>query len=369
MKTKLLVICLSSIVFIYTSISLYKIITTTAPDFSVFYYATQDILRLHNPYTDKSLFTVFNYPVITSIVFSPFALIPYQFAQGVFILLSWLSLLLIIYVSLKLVNKLTRQIFLFCSSLALLSFPVKFTFGMGQSNLIAYALLLSGFYFYQQKKILFTVLLLTLAIIFKPVFCFLLLFFLLQKSWKVFFITSITLVFCNFITLLLDYNDTLFYIISVVPHLFTTTGREVYYNQGILGFISRLTGSLLLRGRITMVSNLGIVSYLTVKRRADLNLLFSLFLITLVLVDSLSWQHHFVFLIFPFIVVGEEILKQKNKVAISLLIFAYVLVNANIKHPQTFNYFPVNILLSHVFYGAILLFGILVLKIFEKKEN
>jgi len=79
-----------------------------------------------------------------------------------------------------------------------------------------------------------------------------------------------------------------------------------------------------------------------------LGLLVSLNLI----VNNFSWQHHFVFMIFPFLVTLFYV--QKIKINLKLLFVlsvSYLLISFNLKNP---NVVPV-LLQSHVFYGAILL--------------
>lgn len=355
----------------YFFISLFKIIRTFAPDFQVYYYSAYDIVHHINPYTDKTLFTVFNYPPVTTIVFFPFLIFPYHIAQGIFTIVNGISLFGILCVSLLLLeDTVVIKKFLFFFSFVFLSFPVKFTLGMGQSNLIASFFLLYGFYLYRKDKQHFAVFLLVLAILFKPTVIFLLLFFLLKKLWKIPLLTISILLLLSVCMGLLYQKETYHYFFSVTPCLFTASGRGIYYNQGVMGFIARLTNNLFLRTFITDLLNIGLISllsYVTVKRKIETNLLFSLFLTTLVLIDTLSWQHHFVFLIFPFIFAGSVLWKQKRIVLLMLLFIAYVLVSWNIKNSEQFFYFPQILLLSHVFYGTVLLLWILIMMCFNKK--
>ena len=59
---------------IYVIFSLTKIVTTTAPDFPSFYAATVDLLHHKNPYSDKHIPIVYNYPSVTTLFILPFIL-------------------------------------------------------------------------------------------------------------------------------------------------------------------------------------------------------------------------------------------------------------------------------------------------------
>jgi len=58
----------------YVCYSLFRIITTFAPDFSVYYGATQELLSGSDPYRSPQLFTGFGYPPFTAVAYLPFLL-------------------------------------------------------------------------------------------------------------------------------------------------------------------------------------------------------------------------------------------------------------------------------------------------------
>ena len=76
-----------------TSISLYKIITTTAPDYSVLWNAAKDLPTSKNPYLNKELYTGIGYPPNTLLFYLPFSLLPYEISQALFVLLSLIALI------------------------------------------------------------------------------------------------------------------------------------------------------------------------------------------------------------------------------------------------------------------------------------
>ena len=139
-------------------------------------------------------------------------------------------------------------------------------------------------------------------------------------------------------------------------------GREIYYNQGIMGFISRITSDLTVRKDVTVVISLlltTVCGYFATKKQNKIHV-FSLFIITLTLIDTLSWQHHFIWLIFPFIATAVTLHRKKMAVPGILLCISYLLTAWNFKHPEIYAHFPAVLFLSNQFYGAILLWGIII---------
>jgi hypothetical protein len=227
---------------------------------------------------------------------------------------------------------------------------------MGQQNSIAFLLLLFAYLFYRNKSPVFSGIFLGLSVSFKPVLGFVGLFFVIEKAW--------TVIFWAFVTIVAE-TALLFSIVRL--NLFTDwvrqtllylplSGREVYYNQGFSGFISRITQNTLLIKSSLVVFSLSVLSAIiaATRRVRDKNLIFSLLIISLLLLDTLSWQHHFVWLIFPFIVLTRHIIKSKNTVSSVLMVAAYLLVSWNFKTPANYP----TILISNQFYGTIILWGI-----------
>lgn len=364
-KIDALIILFFLATFAYMIVSLLKIITTTAPDFPVYYFSTLDFVVGKNAYIDGNLPTMFIYPVITSLLYLPFLMFSYEISQGIFVILSVLAVPSIVYISLKIIYKhfSWRHIFIF-TSLAYLSFPTKFTLGMGQINLLALLFLMVGYYLYSKKKLVESGMTIALALLAKPVLCFILIFFIAKNAWKLIFVLSGTLIFLLFMSFMLfGYEMELFYLQQIVPELLKgDTGRDIYYNQGFLGFFSRQIDVVPLRNFLTYGISLGLLIYTLYKihvQKLDDNRIFSLLLTLLPLTHTLSWQHHFVFLIFPYIFATNVILKYKKNYFIFLLTFSYLLISLNIKNPEIFINSQFILLLSHTFFGGLILLVLL----------
>jgi len=357
---KILIFVLAFFIFLHTLSAFLKIIGTTAPDFSVYYYSTLDLVHNINPYTDKKLFTVFNYPILTNLVYLPFILLPYQLAQGLFIFLSLISIIGIVYFSFKLLKiKLSIYSFLLVLSLTFLAFPIKFTLGMGQSNLLAYFGLLFGIWLYQKKQIAQSGLVVGMVILIKPILGIFLLYFLIKRP-KMIIYSFLIIITAFLITVFFGkFPLYVYYLKHLIPNLFSSQGKEVYYNQSLTGFISRLDFNQNLGQWFNYLISISLTIYVILKlKNQKTNHSIATLLCLLLIINPLSWQHHFVFLIFPFILVGKTLNKKSLKNIIALIII-YFLLSTNIQNPQQLSNFPFSLILSHYLYGTILLLFIL----------
>ncbi len=360
---RIAIIAISLVIFTQSLISFFHTATTFTPDFSIFYHSALNILHGKSIYHDISFYTAFNYPFTTALLYIPFTFLPYQVAQEIFVVLNIMCAFGCVFLSFRIMRiNPTFPLFFFIVSLFLFSFPTKYTIGMGQSNLMGYACVLFSFLLWQRKRLTFSLLFFILAVILKPTLGFLILFYIVKREWKytLRFFASLCIIFLVFPFLLGKGNEVTIYVKDIIPHLFTMSGREVYYNQGFSGFISRIFPQLFIRSIFSNIFAVSMISLIFVTRKVDSEKLFAVLLTSLVLLDALSWQHHFVFLLLPLLLVAQIALKQNNKVHILLFIFIYLLIAGNIKNPLFFQQFPDSLVLSHAFFGSILLLVLLI---------
>lgn len=340
--------------------SFIRLTSTVAPDFNVLFLAAGDLLKKLNPYLNSFIFTGVGYPPNTLLFYLFFNHWPYQIAQNMFLVISFLSLIFSIWISFKIL-KIKPSLLLFSTYLLLivLCFPSKFTFGMGQNNFIALTLLLLSFWFFIKKKDILSGLFLGLVVSFKTIFIFFLFFYLLKRKWKILLSGLFTIFLLVILTgEVFGWHLYSFYFFKVIPPLLNLEGREIYYNQGLTGFISRMTYDLNLRKYLTYFVSIVIIAIstlLSMKKKDNNNLQFSLFITTLVIVDSLSWQHHFVWLLFPFMVIAQKLFERKRISEIILLTLSYTLISWNFKVYPDFSLLN-PFVMSHVFIGTILLY-------------
>jgi alpha-1,2-mannosyltransferase len=360
---KFLIVVFFLVGFIRISlINLPWIYSSIGPDFTQVWISAKDLLAGKEPYLDPNLGYQNAYPPVSEIFFLPFALLSHQVALVVFTYISFASIIGSVFLSLKIVmKKIPWHYFLLFTGLSFTSFPIRFSLGMGQVNMIVLFLLLLAVYLETKatKNSLIAGLSLGVAIALKPIFAFFLLFFMLKKSWKVVLISSFFVAFL-IVTSLVFWPTQIWlswYQTGILPSVsYKAPYIYVYQNQGIFGFLSRLISNFNARiylSRAAAVILVPLASYLAYKKK-EFNLGLSFFIITLLLLDITSWQHHFVWLMFPFVVLLNYIVKTKNTGLLVLLVISYVLVSWNIKY----DYLYPGIILSNQFYGAVILWGI-----------
>lgn len=350
-------ISLSLILCLYRLVSLWN---RNFPDFETFYFATHALTVGLNPFNNQFSQTFFISPIFTCLFYLPFVFLPLKVAGNIFLLVSFMSLITFTYVCLSLVNKLSLVSFFTVLILVNLSFPVKFTLGMGQANLIACLLALLSFKYSLKNKQILAGLFISLAIVIKPVLGFIMIFYLLKKNWGIIIGSSAVIAFLTFLTsavfgfkFYLDY-------VSIVQRVSKPWLVEPYYNQGIRAFVSRFISNQETGKSTVVFLDLLLVFYLAlanfIKSIPSRNL-FSQTLIILNLIDPISWQHHFVFLLFPFIFIFFEMTKFKEKkyLFFTLLAISYLLISFNLTNPQAFRGFFGLVVQSHAFFGSLIL--------------
>lgn len=353
---------ISLVIFIISFIlilgNLNRIISTSAPDFGVLLIGAKDMLKGVNPYTDPTIYTPNAYPPISEVFYLPLGLLPYTKALGIFTFISFASIVGSVFLSLKLVSgKVPWHYFLLFLAASVMSFPTKYSLGMGQINPLVLFLLLLAVFLDTKEKPTLAGIIFGVSIALKPIFAFFLLFFVLKKSWKPVITSILTVAALTICTLIFwpIQNWFSWYETAILP-LANFAGREAYVNQGVVAFISRFVANINLRIYLNaiMTTILVALSIFYAIRQKDKNLVLSLFILVLLLFDTTSWQHHFVWLIFPFITLFMNTVKNKKSVFMVFLAASYLLVSWNFKNPG-----PIPMLLvSNQFYGTLILLGI-----------
>lgn len=343
------------------------------PDFSQYFYGLKTIIHGLNPYiADQNSLTPTVYPPFVLLLLSPFGFLPIFWAGKVWTFFSIIFLFSAVYFIFKIYNK---KIFsnsgFIVLGLVCLSFPVKFTLGMGQiNNLILFLFVLSIYFLEKKKKYLSSFFLaMSLAIKLFPIFF--PLYFLLKRKWKLLFFTFITISLFYLVSFLINPKINIYFYQNILP-TFLSGWKTDYYNQSLTGFIGRSISEDYLRSLIRYVLSaiFILISFFVIFKslvntklaNMHLGLLVSLNLI----VNSFSWQHHFVFMIFPFIVTLFYIQKIKNHLFFLTLIFiSYILISFNLKDPSIV---PI-LLRSHVFYGVVIMWVLQVFLIWKDSHK
>lgn len=321
------------------------------PDFSQYYFGAKSV----NPYLHGVI-----YPPLSIVIFALLTFLPFFLSEKIWTVLSFIALFFSVYLIFKIYK---QQIFSTLGFLVLglvcFSFPVKFTLGMGQINNFILLLFVSAIYFLNQKKNhLRSALLFSLSFSLKLFPAFILIYFLLARKWKWLSAFVISLIILSLIAFVLaGPKINLYFYQNFLPTLLTGWKTD-YYNQALTGFIGRSLAPGIFRELLKDVLSMAfiLISFLvifrTLKNEKLLNMHLGLLVSLNLIVNNFSWQHHFVFLIFPFLATLFFVQNLKNNLKFIFIIFiSYVLISFNLKNPSTV---PV-LLQSHVFYGAVLL--------------
>lgn len=338
---------LPKILFIGTLLIMLKVLFLgTYPDFSAYYYSS----------TEKN---ILNYPPIVTVLFSIFSFLPLGVASKVWAFLS----IIFLFISLHLCFRLFKIRFmsstgLILSSLVFNFFPVKFTLGMGQLNLLVLMFVAFTLYFYIKGRDSYSGICLGISVMLKLFPVLLLLYFLLIKKYKIFLCSVVTIISMGGVSYLFIKPEINNYYWQHLFSFFSSTPAG-YYNQALSGFLARQFDSFFLREvlRVAISAFLVAFSFWIILRKninnfSRITLEFGLLITLNVFINGYAWQHHFVWLILPFVIVFFYLKNRKLGVRYySFLGISYLLVSGNLKNPFSF---PI-ISQSHVFFGAILL--------------
>lgn len=339
-------------------------------DFPQYFEAARMVFSGQNPYVH--LLTSpgpFNYPPPVFLFLFWLNFLPFNLAGAVWNVLSLVSFLIAIWLSMKLVIKKNWLLFLLLTVLFTLPFfPEKFNLGNGQINNFILLMVVGSFYFYLRRKNYPGALLLALATSIKLVPGIFLLYFVVKKDWTfvarfIVILTGLFLVPLIF----LPWDIEKIYYFRVFFNAFSSGGKAVYYNQSLMAFLSRsfVTESA---ARVGMYLGSLILVLLTVWRGRKISfprLLAALFSLML-MVNPLSWQHHFVFAVPALIILlTQSTLSRKNLASWATLVVSYLLLSWNFRKPGgvpgEFSW-----LLSNQFLGVLLLW---LIALFEEKMD
>lgn len=337
---------------------------TFYPDFNVYYYATKDALHHINPYT-KIYFTGFAYPPTVLPILIPFTLFPFSIAEKIWTTISLLCLFISLFTIFRTTSNLSLIEKLSISGLVFLFFPVKFTLGMGQINLVVLLFISLGIYFYL-KRINLSGVFFGLALLLKIFPVLFLVYFILLKKWRLLGIILLTCLAGTGLTLLLfGYQIFMQFINHNLSDIFFSQKTD-YYNQALSGFLGRSylknTTEYIFRVLITAILILITFFVLWVKKNKSLG--FSLLLALSLITNTYSWQHHFVWLIPAFIFTYAEIKRLRSWFFHVFLGLSYLLVAYNMTNPHKFP----TLIQSHVFYGVLMLWVVILLLMLKEKS-
>jgi hypothetical protein len=226
----------------------------------------------------------------------------------------------------------------------LLFSPVLHTLLLGESNFAVLLALCTAFYLFKTNRKAGAGIALGLATIVKISPICLLLYFLWKKQLKVFFAGVVTIIaLLGFSILAVGINPHRTYFTQVLPSLFEHDAFP-HLNHSLRGFLGRifsdsaytysiLDGAASAKPIAFMLSALVVsitilACFPPFKMRGSFELEFSLVIIAMLLVSSVTWEHHLVWLVLPYAVLITQAKRQRLLVGLPAAL-SYVLIDAH----------------------------------------
>lgn len=322
-------------------------------DFEIYYTYTKMFLSGNNPYAQN---VPLNYPPSALLFFTSFSLLSQKTPEVVFTTLSIIALLTSLYLLTKpSIKSLSWKLIII--ALMLQSFPVKFTLGMGQINLIVLFFLSLAFINDQKNKQTMAGIYWGMAMMIKLIPCPLIIYFLVRKKLKTAAV-GLTLLLSSNLAMLYFYPGMLKYFQTILPYLSSPVGKGIsIYDQSLRAFFMRL--GLPQSYELSIFIGIILIILAVNKYRKDHHDLtfYSLIIAITTIINSFAWQHHFVF-VFPLLIAGVimKLGKTRGNIGWFLLALSFILISFHFPNPATPS--TTNpILISHTLIGTLILIG------------
>lgn len=327
--------------------SLWRIVTSSAPDFAYYYQAAQEA-------TQRVVSPIHLLPPASLLLFAPLQLVPFAVSQAIWVLVSFGCLILIgIYLarSQGVYKALDIGMILAFSYLA---FPTQFTLGMGQVNLIALFFIVASVVLEQRHYPLLSGVLMGISWLFKPEFILLLPVILLRRRWKVLWGSIGTLGAAVGVSLLYwGVESYVEYASRMMPAASGFRDAGIYYNQSFTGLLTR-AGLVSPALPVTVGALLMLVACILLVRKKQQTFAHSvwMFFPAMLLMEPIAWQHHFVVLIPTFITLWTTRKRWRQRATLAV---SYFLIGWNFASSGFLGTMPLGWLVaSHVGIGTLL---------------
>lgn len=313
-------------------------------DLAIIYSSVHLLLSGINPYSSSVLPIQVNYPPQLLIILSPLTLLSLSVVGKLWIIGSVLALLISFYLLYK-VKPVPKMLCIGMATASVLSFPFKYTLGMGQVNIFVLMCIAGMIYAGYGKKRGYE-LFYTAGLFLKIFPSLLILIPLVRKKYKQVILSIAVVTVISVLSIIIASWETHSYYLSHVlfPLVFSHGTGDYYYNQSLLSFFMRADIPLNLYFLLRFIA-LGGVAYLLIIKKSSVFADASLLITTILLFSGLTWQHYLILLVIPLYYVISAI---RSKRAYVFVLCAYLLVSFNIHDPSLFNSTAFStIILSH----------------------
>ncbi len=277
-------------------------------DLTCYLIASKIFFSGNNPYQIDSIFP-YIYPQFFNIIIYPFTIIPYWIAVLIWFTLGVFALFFSVRFFLKNLDKKisNKNIISYFSIITILLFAIlQDNFLNGQVNILVLFFLILFLNFSSQNKVFLSSLFLAFAISIKITPVIFLAYLLIQKKYKIFVLTILlSITFIIILPYFFTGNNSLkyyeYYLSTFILHRATNFNQELQH----IGFsLTALLGNFF--PKLAIVISLTVIMFFNIlfqikKSTLPINfknsLLFSLFLISILLISPMSEGHHLIFVL------------------------------------------------------------------------
>ena len=317
---------------------------------------------------------LYTYPPFFTLLILPLGYMPYQTAMVIWHLANLLMVALSIWLTARALSLQLNATHALVVGLSFFVFdPIVYNVNIGQVNLVILLLLAGTAWAWVRQREALAGVALGLAVSIKVAPIVLLAYFLWKRGIRLVIAAIVTIVACAAIGYLaLGAQAT----IQFIPIL-TEFASEVdpwIANQSLAGFLGRifigdqyvspltynpgLAAGLRYAIGAVLIGVAGVV--LIRSRRKDVfHLEFSLVLILFALVNSTTWVHHLVWLVYPFIALALACVRRQNIKATIVFCLGFALVAFPLGYREAVLFqWPQSLWISSTFYGLMILYGL-----------
>jgi len=322
------------------------------------------------------------YPPLFAVLMLPFTFMNYTFAKNLWLFLNQAFLMgALVFTWYSAKDKISCIELIFLLFLLLNFAPIFSNLNLGQVSILIFLLVASSFYLFKKRKDFWTGVLLAFATMFKITPGLLIVYFLWKKEYRVFFSALFSLIILFLLSIVLVGIETNYFYITKILLPLARSRIPHPSNQSYLGFFLRLFSNSDFANTLSIAASLItlMLAGFCCRKKVDrsdfrFNLEFSLVITAIFLISRVTWEHHLVWLLFPFITILVYLTEMRKIFLLVALAFSYAFIALQ------FNYIDPRLAkgifilaMSPRMYGVLILYWLLVytLLIFknEKKKD
>ena len=270
------------------------------------------------------------HPPFVSIILSPLGFLGFKDAAAVWALLTMVFMLLIIFLLLKSEN-ISLKYFPLVVLFTLAWQPFQSNLGLGQISILITLFVIVGWFFYKKEHEILSGVFIALATMLKFYPGLLIVYFLINKRWKAFLASIISVSIIIVLTLIVTKYDFFYLIFNLLPQDIKNTQVSMF-NFSINGFFSKLflptfavmspynkevftiTVNPMLKN-LFLYTTIALFLFYTALHIKQYNndLGFSLFIILSLLLSPLCWDHSLTLLLLSFAILVKELIRRNSK--------------------------------------------------------